>query len=237
MAILNDYKMVASRAIKHLTLAQSVIDPNNTIVVNLSDEQKARYGFYYLAIQAITDIADYDDITEGIVDTEFNSTFYGIHERDEGIDAIFIDNNSNHISLFNFKYRAKFNIDQQQNLNETILSAKYLSVLNTQHNDLTGKLRQATDTILSCLNSNEEWQITFYVVSNENHPIPADDRNLQQMKAIYGINIETIGLDDICNLISDRPTDINAKVILPKDALMSYSENSLDSRKSYIMRH
>ena len=97
MAILNDYKMVASRAIKHLTLAQSVIDPNNTIVVNLSDEQKARYGFYYLAIQAITDIADYDDITEGIVDTEFNSTFYGIHERDEGIDAIFIDNNSNHI--------------------------------------------------------------------------------------------------------------------------------------------
>lgn len=236
MAVLNDYKMVASRAIKHLTLAQSVIDPNNTIVVNLSDEQKARYGFYYLAIQAITDIADYDDITEGIVDTEFNSTFYGIHERDEGIDAIFIDNNSNHISLFNFKYRAKFNIDQQQNLNETILSAKYLSVLNTQHNDLTGKLRQATDTILSCLNSNEEWQITFYVVSNENHPIPADDRNLQQMKAIYGINIETIGLDDICNLISDRPTDINAKVILPKDALMSYSENSLDSRKSYIMR-
>lgn len=236
MAILNDYKMVASRAIKHLTLAQSVIDPNNTIVVDLSDEQKARYGFYYLAIQAITDIADYDDITEGIVDTEFNSTFYGIHERDEGIDAIFIDNNSNHISLFNFKYRAKFNIDQQQNLNETILSAKYLSVLNTQHNDLTGKLRQATDTILSCLNSNEEWQITFYVVSNENHPIPADDRNLQQMKAIYGINIETIGLDDICNLISDRPTDINAKVILPKDALMSYSENSLDSRKSYIMR-
>lgn len=236
MAILNDYKMVASRAIKHLTLAQSVIDPNKTIVVNLSDEQKARYGFYYLAIQAITDIADYDDITEGIVDTEFNSTFYGIHERDEGIDAIFIDNNSNHISLFNFKYRAKFNIDQQQNLNETILSAKYLSVLNTQHNDLTGKLRQATDTILSCLNSNEEWQITFYVVSNENHPIPADDRNLQQMKAIYGINIETIGLDDICNLISDRPTDINAKVILPKDALMSYSENSLDSRKSYIMR-
>ena len=236
MAILNDYKMVASRAIKHLTLAQSVIDPNNTIVVNLSDEQKARYGFYYLAIQAITDIADYDDITEGIVDTEFNSTFYGIHERDEGIDAIFIDNNSNHISLFNFKYRTKFNIDQQQNLNETILSAKYLSVLNTQHNDLTGKLRQATDTILSCLNSNEEWQITFYVVSNENHPIPADDRNLQQMKAIYGINIETIGLDDICNLISDRPTDINAKVILPKDALMSYSENSLDSRKSYIMR-
>ena len=236
MAILNDYKMVASRAIKHLTLAQSVIDPNNTVVVNLSDEQKARYGFYYLAIQAITDIADYDDITEGIVDTNFNSTFYGIHESDEGIDAIFIDNNSNHISLFNFKYRAKFIIDQQQSLNETILSAKYLSVLNTQHNDLTGKLRQATDTILSCLNSNEEWQITFYVVSNENHPIPADDRNLQQMKAIYGINIETIGLDDICNLISDRPTDINAKIILPKDALMSYSENSLDSRKSYIMR-
>lgn len=236
MAVLNDYKMVASRAIKHLTLAQSIIDPNNTIVVNLSDEQKARYGFYYLAIQAITDIADYDDITEGIVDTEFNSTFYGRRETDEGIDAIYIDNNTNHISLFNFKYRARFNIDQQQNLNETILSTKYLSVINTQNNDLTGKLHQATDTILSCLNSNEEWQITFYVVSNENHPIPTEDRNLQQMKAIYGINIETIGLDDICNLISDRPTDINAKVILPKDALMSYSENSLDSRKSYIMR-
>ena len=236
MATLNDYKMVASRSIKHLVLAQSIIDPGNTIVSALSDEQKARYGFYYLAIQAITDIADYDDITEGIVDTEFNNTFYGIRENDEGIDAIYIDNNTNHISLFNFKYRAKFNIDQQQNLNETILSSKYLSVINTQNNDLTGKLHQATDTILSCLNSNEEWQITFYVVSNENHPIPTDDRNLQQMKNIYGINIETFGLDDICNLISDRPTDINAKVILPKDALMSYSENSLDSRKSYIMR-
>lgn len=58
MAILNDYKMVASRAIKHLTLAQSVIDPNNTIVVNLSDEQKARYGFYYLATLLSTKSVD-----------------------------------------------------------------------------------------------------------------------------------------------------------------------------------
>ena len=86
------------------------------------------------------------------------------------------------------------------------------------------------------MNSNEEWSINFYVASNENKVIPIEDKHLLQLKDVYGVNIRTLGLDEIKSLTSDRPDKIDAKVVLPKDALMSYSESNLDSRKSYIIR-
>lgn len=236
MATLNDFKTIRSRSLKYYSLATTIIDPKGVVTPTLDETRKARFGFYYLTIQAITEITDYDVITDGIVDLDFNRTFYGKKDLDEGIDAIFIDHEEKHIDLFNFKYRDKFNPDQEQSINETLLSAKYLNILNTLNNTATGKLKDKTDEILDCLNSNDEWTISFYVVSNENKTLPVSDKNLSQINLTYGVDIKTVGLDEIRSLISDRPNSIDAQVILSKDALMSYSESELDSRKSYIIR-
>ena len=236
MATINDFKAVWARALTYYSLASKTIDPQGLITPHLSEKQRARFGFYYLVIQAITDISDYDVITEGIVDMDFNTVFNSVRNEDEGVDAIFIDDEEKLISLFNFKFREAFNPDKEQNLNETILTAKYLSILFTKDNTAAGKLKTKTDDILSCLDSNDEWKITLYVVSNENKTLSIEDKNLLRLKDVYGVEINTIGLNELRSFVSDRPESINAKVILAKDALMSYSESDLDSRKSYIIR-
>lgn len=236
MATINDFKAVWARALTYYSLASKTIDPEGKISPGLTEKEKARFGFYYFVIQAITDISDYDVISEGIVDMDFNSVFNSVRNEDEGVDAIYIDDEEKQISLFNFKFRESFNPDREQKLNETILSAKYLSILLTRKNTAGGKLKSKTEDIFSCLDSNDEWRISLYVVSNENKTLSIEDDNLIRLKDIYGVEIITIGLNELRSFISDRPESINAKVILEKDALMSYSESNLDSRKSYIIR-
>lgn len=237
MATINDFKAIRSRAIRHYELAKMIIDPESVISNTLSDTERARYGFYYLAIQALIGITDYDDITDGIVDQDFNSTFFNNRQLDEGIDAVFIDDEEKRIALFNFKFHEKFDVNKEQSLNDTVLSSKYLGILKTNKNTLPeGKLFEKTKEILDCLSSNDEWEITFYIVSNDNRTLGSNDRNLVQLSELYGVAIKPVGLDGIADLIFERPDGINATVVLSPEALMSYSENPLDSRKSYIIR-
>lgn len=237
MATINDFKAIRSRSIRHYDLAKPIIDPFSIKDSVLSDTEKARFGFYYLAVQALISIADYDDITDGIVDSDFNSTFFDLRQSDEGIDAIFIEQEGKRISLFNFKFREKFDVNKEQSLNETVLSSKYLGILKTMNNTLPdGKLKDKTDDILECLNSNDEWSIDFFIVSNENHALEIDNRNLVQLSDIFGVSIHPIDLNNLVSLVFERPESINTTVILSPEALMSYSENPLDSRKSYIIR-
>lgn len=236
MATLNDFKAVQSRSLRHFDMARDTIDPTGVRISFLNDTEKARFGFYYLVIQSITGIDDYDEITEGIVDMDFNSRLFNQRFEDEGIDAVFIDYEDKRIDLFNFKFREKYNPDREQSLNESFLSSKYLNILLTLVNTAKGKLKVKTEEILDCLNSNDEWSISFYIASNENKTLPPEDTNLQQLKDVYGVSIVALGLDEVRSMISDMPERIDAKVILPKDALMSYSESDLDSRKSYIIR-
>lgn len=60
-------------------------------VSNLSSTELSRFGFYYLVLQNITELEEYDDITEVITDTDFNSKLFDNPYVDEGIDAAFID--------------------------------------------------------------------------------------------------------------------------------------------------
>ncbi len=237
MATINDFKAIKSRAIRHYELAKPIIDPNSSISSQLTDSDKARYGFYYMAVQALIGIADYDSISDGIVDQDFNATFLGVRQPDEGIDAIYIEEEGKRISLFNFKFRERFDVNREQSLNETILSSKYLGILKTMNNSLPeGKLKDKTDEIIDCLESNDEWSITFYIVSNENHALSQENRNLVQLSDLFGVSICPIDLNNLVPLVFERPDGINATVILSPEALMSYSENPLDSRKSYIIR-
>lgn len=77
-------------------------------------------------LQNITELEEYDDITEVITDTDFNSKLFDNTDVDEGIDAAFIDDENHDIMLFNFKYRNSYNLDKTQSLNELLASSKFL---------------------------------------------------------------------------------------------------------------
>ena len=96
-------------------------------------------------------------------------------------------------------------------------------------------MKNIADRIIEKLNGSEVWNISFYIVSNENHSLRVDDPNLEQLRSIYGVEIVSIGLDEIVEETSPRPQQIDATLLLSKESIMSFKETSLSSDISYIV--
>ena len=234
MADRNDFKILKQRCLRHFELAKEYLDSD---AINLNDVQKERYGFYFFVIQNLTSIVDYDKIVECITDTEFCSTFFKTNHNDEGIDAVCIDEQTHQVSLFNLKYRNKYNVDKEQSKNELITTSKFLSALKQESiMHLKGKLKTFAEQIICNNNSDEIWNTVLYYVSNENKTLVDQDPDIKHMGDVYGITIKTMGLNELVDITSLHPKNIDATLILNRDAVMSFTENSLASSKSYIVR-
>ena len=97
-------------------------------------------------LQNITELEEYDDITEVITDTDFNSKLFGVSDVDEGIDAAYIDDENHNIMLFNFKYRNRFDEDKTQSLNELLTSSKFFNAIaNSDISYLKGKIKKVSN--------------------------------------------------------------------------------------------
>ena len=234
MADRNDFKLLKQRCLRHFELAKECLEVKTK---KLDDGQKARYGFYFFVIKNLTKILDYDKIIESITDTDFNSTFFNNKENDEGIDAVCIDEQTHQVALFNFKYRDKYNVDKEQSKNELLTTSKFLLALKQEKiKHLKGKLKTFAEQIILNNNSDEIWTTVLYYVSNENKTLVVHDPNIKQMCDEYGIAIETMGLNELVDITSLHPKNIDATLILNRDAVMSFTESSLASSKSYIVR-
>ena len=234
MADRNDFKLLKQRCLRHFELAKDSLDVGTK---KLDDDQKARYGFYFFVIQNLTNIVDYDRIIESITDTDFNSTFFNSKQNDEGIDSVCIDEQNHQVALFNFKYRDKYNVDKEQSKNELITTSKFLTALKQESIlHLKGKLKTFAEQIICNNNSDEIWNTVLYYVSNENKTLGVHDPNIKQMGDEYGIEIETMGLNELVDITSLHPKNIDATLILNREAVMSFTESSLASSKSYIVR-
>ena len=71
-----------------------------------------------------------------------------------------------------------------------------------------------------------------YYVNNENKILTIQGLTIRQMQDEYGIDIETKGLNELVEMTSSHPRNINATLILDRDAVVSFTENSLASTKS-----
>lgn len=233
MANINDYKIVGKKSSKYFELLANELDFDFSI---LEQKQIERLGFYLFIIEHLTHLNDILDITDIVSDTDFNKILFDEKYDDCGIDAITVNEEDNHIQLFNFKYRNKFSAGKQS-LNETILSSKFINALVTEDlSQLRGKTKNGAKKILEKLNSNDEYKISLYVVSNEEIESINKDHHLQQLEKMYGLEIILIGLDQISQFVSLRPNPIHSKLIVDNDAIMSFSESSISSSKSYILR-
>lgn len=108
MATINDYKLLEQKCISLWNMVNKD-DFSNRYVFDLSQKEKARFGFYYFVIEAFTSFSELDDITACICDTDFNAKVKCDPQEDCGIDAVCVDDETKDIHIFNFKYREKFN--------------------------------------------------------------------------------------------------------------------------------
>lgn len=235
MPNINDFKLIGKKSEKYFNLL------TNELEIDLSQtnlKTKERIGFYLYMLENLCGIKDILDIADLVTDTEFNSLLFEEKYDDYGIDAIQINEEELTINLFNFKYREKFNIDKKQSINETIISTKFINALISENiSNLKGKLKIKAELIINKLvNSNDIWKLNLYIVSNEFFELEKTDENLQQLENIYGLEINPVGLAQISQLMSIRPEPIDAELIIDNDAIMSFSESSISSSKSYVLR-
>ncbi|MFH7588171.1 hypothetical protein, partial [Oceanimonas smirnovii] len=77
---------------------------------------------------------------------------------------------------------------------------------------------------------------SLYILSNEAVPINNDETAIQQLKDFYDMEVISICLPQIKSMMSIRPKPISSELIIDNDALISYSENTISTSKSYIVR-
>jgi len=234
VASLNQFKLLNQKSEVYFKLLENELDKD----INVSKEtDKARFGFYFFILECITNIKDMNNLIELITDTDFNNQVFNNHIDDNGIDAIFIDEEEKEINLFNFKYREKFNSDSKHSKNDVFISSKFNnSIITNDLSSLNGKLKDYAETIIKCFNSNDIWKFKLYMVSNESNSLDINDANIRQLKDLYELEIIPISLDEINNFMSLRPFPICSEIILDKESILSYSEDSLSSTQSYIIK-
>lgn len=208
----------------------------------LTESQRRRFGFYLFIMENVCDVnSDEDEIIDSIIDKDFNKVFFEDHINDFGMDVVYFNDEKKQVKLFNFKYREKFNIDKSQKLNESFISTKFLNLCLNYAETNNAKIHKKIDCKLSKLNEifcnpKEQWDVVFYQVSNDAQEVKETSSELEHLSSIYEIEIVPLALPTISQFMSIRPKDISANIIVSKDALMCYSEDSKASAKSYIIR-
>lgn len=233
MTNFNDHKIVAIKSKKYFNILKKELE----VTENFEDIEKQRYGFYILMLELITGEKDTETLVNMITDKEFNTKFFNQKFDDFGIDAIHIDKNAKSINLFNFKYRKDYNKDKMQSENESTISNKFFNFIYTQTTEaLSGKLKEYAKEIIKLQNGDELWDYNFFIVSNESIEISEDNSTLASLRNMFSLKIKSYGLETIKNKISIRPEKINGKLHLDKDCCFPFSEDSMSSSKSYIVR-
>lgn len=233
MATQNDFKRLNQKCQRYYELA--MIEGAIPSDITIDDESQKRFGFYYLVLQNFLEIDNFSSITDCITDQDFNAKIFRIAYQDEGVDAVYVDEENKSISLFNFKYRPKWNVDKEQSINETVISSKYLNVLQTENNTLEGKLKDITNRVIEKNQSDDVWTTTLYVVSNENKELDDSNQELVNLRQVYGIETKCIGLDTLSQLMSLHPAPVSTKIIVPADSILTYSEDNISTEKSYVL--
>ncbi len=234
MANVNDFKILNYKCRTYFKMLETEL--GRTIHVP-TDKHIERFGFYIFILESICNVKDILDVVDLICDEEFNSIIYGAKHPDFGVDAVFIDEEANQINLFNFKFREAFNPDKQQNLNETFLTSKFTNAIDAEDlSGFSGKLEGYLKKIIELLKGNGIWKLRLYVVSNESKEIDVNSAEIRLLKKNYDLETIPMGLDTIANLMSLRPAPINAIIHVDKESILPFTESSLSSSKSYVIK-
>jgi hypothetical protein len=233
MANLLDFKILNEKCRKYFGMLETELGRKVPVP---SDKHVERFGFYLFVLESICSIKDVSDILPMICDQEFNSIVFDCKDEDWGVDAVFIDEDDHYINLFNFKFRMEFN-DKQQNINETFLTTKFTNtIIAGNTTGITGKLEAYSKQIIKNLQSKEVWKLRLYVVSNDAKEIQVNTPEIRLLRELYDLEVVPKALDSLAKIMSIRPQPIDAVIHIDVDSILPFTESSLSSSKSYIIR-
>jgi hypothetical protein len=232
MANINDFKLLRIKSTNYYKEAERVLG------ISISNQvEQARFGFYFFILDILYGVNNIEEARDLITDTNFNKIIMGNKDDDGGIDAVYIDDEEKIVNLFNFKYREKFSVDSRQKLNDVTTSLKYITALaEGDISHFSGKPREYAEKIKDLYNSNEVWKTRIYFVSNDMSTVDLSDPHVKNISNSFDVEVNAICLKEISEMVSIRPEPISATLVLPNNALMSYSESDLSSSISYIAR-
>lgn len=227
-----DYQLVEKKSIDKFKTIRK--DYNN-----FTEDEQARFGFYYLVLELITGIQDIEEITKMIIDTDYLSKLYKENNKDLGIDAVFIDDEENIIYLFNFKYRSKFKQLSTAGANELLLSEKFLSNIA-----VNPEIDNAEKTVSFLKEINDRlddassiWEIRLYMVSNDGESLNINTPDLQSLRRNYStIQLTILSLNELSDFLSIRPSQNSATLVLENNDILTYEESKMTTSKSFIIK-
>jgi hypothetical protein len=228
----NDYLILDKKCLKYYSYLRQSYSFDDQ---HLSDSQKARLGFYVYILEHYTREKDVSVLVSMISDTDFNKIVFGRNEKDYGIDAIYIDEEEREIKLFNFAYRETYKPEQSQSEKKVLDSAAFFSAVTSEDLDrLSGQLKTNAQAIVEKLSERQAWNINLYNVSNEDKPVNPDFIGFDMFKNQFDSEVICVALPEIKQIMSIRPRPIRAKLVVSKDDLLSFSEDSMSTKKSYV---
>lgn len=190
MAGLNTFKNLNVKCEKYYNLLTKTIPIKKTLPKEKVIE-KRRIGFYLFILESFGRGKDIVDLSQCIIDSDFNDIVYGVGHDDLGIDAVLFDDENQEINLFNFKYREKFSATSTQAINDPFISSKYFNAIETENlSGVNGKVKNSLEKIIELLNGSNIWKITFYSVSNESNNIRLNDPHLDRLRDIYDLEVK-----------------------------------------------
>ena len=233
MAGLNDFELVNIYSIELLRRKL-----NNNQYSELTDSNKKRYGFYYLILQLTTGETELEELEKMIIDTDYRKSIYKVKNNDYGIDAVYVDYESNRILLYNFKFREKYDAKTGGKQGPILDSTKFISMtLNDSFKDINDLIsKEKMEEISNRVNSDEIWNIELIIVSNENQGIDINQPEIKSISKDFNVEIKPIVLDDIIGFLHNRNSKFSAKIIVDKESFLVYEEDSLSSVKSYLIK-
>lgn len=211
------------------------------VVTSFEDNQKARIGFYYLGLEIILGIQDVSELSEMIVDTDFQSKLNGINNNDLGIDAVYIDENSNKVSLFSFKYRNEFSQGDTKSPEELRTVAPFIGYLKNRErfkSDVVTKKdsKLSFEKIQDILHFDEkDPEFELYMLTNDCAVFQHDDPGYNEFIEKYPwIRIKEINLEDLAEHLALKAETNNAEVTLSKKELLQHDMDGYTTANSYV---
>ncbi|WP_342506127.1 AIPR family protein [Sporosarcina sp. FSL K6-2383] len=253
MATIHDYKIsrVASERIFDL-IFKDLLDTST-----ISEADKARLGFYHIIVENTlgfkAHIYNYDDVelNDGvmtkIIDTNYLEKLYnpGYKIDDYGVDVVSIEELSSsevNIDLFNFKYRESF---KQNHISDKDISrsSKFLTMLLGDDDSLDESENILVHKIINLLksytksDSKYNCNITLHMVSNEAFGLHENSYGyIDQLKKSYGVEINSITLDNIAKFYTEKKQTKSASFIVAQEDLISFTLDRQTSNQSFIVK-
>lgn len=230
-----DYDLVKELSIKY---AESL---KLDVVKNFDDNQKARIGFYYLGLEMILGISDFPELSEMIVDTDFQKKLNDVKNNDLGIDAVYVNESAKKVSLFSFKYRNEFSQGSTKSPEELRTVAPFIGYLKNKDRfklDLEKKEGselsfEKIQDILSFDRKDPEFEL--YMITNDCAVFDNDDAGVNEFIEKYPwIKIKEINLEDLAEHLTLKAEPNNAELTLNKKELLQHDMDGYTTANSYV---